>query len=83
MAKKEWLPMPFQGQSAGTVPLNVSCGVGNTALLTISVYGCSFHLRSDYSALQWLHNFKKPAVQVARWFEQLAEYNYMLEHRPG
>ena len=47
------------------------------------LYGCSFLLRSDHSALQWLHSFKEPEGQVARWLERLAEYNYRVEHRPG
>ena len=47
------------------------------------LYGCGFLLRSDHSALQWLHSFKEPEGQVARWLERLAEYNYRVEHRPG
>ena len=36
------------------------------------LYGCGFLLRSDHSALQWLHSFKEPEGQVARWLERLA-----------
>ena len=47
------------------------------------LYGHKFVLRTDHSALQWLHNFKEPEGQTARWLEQLAEYNYRVVHRPG
>lgn len=47
------------------------------------VYGCRFVLHTDHSALQWLHSFKEPEGQVARWLEQLAEYDYQVVHRTG
>ena len=47
------------------------------------LYGCRFVLCTDHSALQWLHSFKEPEGQVARWLEQLAEYDYQVVHRPG
>ncbi|KAL5469070.1 hypothetical protein EMCRGX_G030262 [Ephydatia muelleri] len=47
------------------------------------LYRNRFVLRTDHSALQWLHNFKEPEGQTARWLEQLAEYNYRVVHRPG
>eukprot|EP00731_Ephydatia_muelleri_P012432 Em0006g1326a len=31
---------------------------------------------ANHSVLQWLHSFKKPEGHIARWLEQLAEYNY-------
>ena len=31
------------------------------------LYGRKFVLRTDHSALQWLHSFKEPEDQVARW----------------
>ncbi|KAL5471615.1 hypothetical protein EMCRGX_G029750 [Ephydatia muelleri] len=46
------------------------------------LYGCGFLLRSDHSALQWLHSFKEPEGQVARWLERLqtlwAQRDYLL-----
>ncbi|KRY98569.1 hypothetical protein T11_17594, partial [Trichinella zimbabwensis] len=33
--------------------------------------------------LHWLRNFKEPEGQVARWLEQLAEYDFNVLHRPG
>ena len=42
-----------------------------------------FTLRTDHGALTWLHSFKSPSGQVARWLECLAEFNYIITHRPG
>lgn len=47
------------------------------------LYGKPFQVRTDHAALQWLHNFKEPTGQVARWLEKLAAYNYEIIHRPG
>ena len=42
-------------------------------------------IRTDrhHSALQWLMTFKEPEGQVARWLEELQEYDFKIEHRPG
>ena len=45
--------------------------------------GRKFILRTDHSALRWLHNFKDPDGLVARWLEKLAQFDYEVEHRPG
>ena len=45
--------------------------------------GRKFILRTDHSALRWLHNFKDPDGLVARWLEKLAQFDYVVEHRPG
>ena len=42
-----------------------------------------FFVCTDQSALQWLRNFKKPVVQMARWLQRLAEYDFKIEHRAG
>ena len=47
------------------------------------LYGRKFIVRTDHHALRWLHNFKEPAGQVARWLEQLAEFDYEVVHRQG
>ena len=47
------------------------------------LYGRNFTLRTDHHCLQWLHNFKEPEGQVARWLELLAEYDYSVLHRQG
>jgi len=31
-------------------------------------------VRTDHRALQWLHSFKHPEGQIARWLQTLAEY---------
>ena len=47
------------------------------------LYGKQFVARTDHGALKWLHNFKEPEGQVARWLEQLGEFDFVVEHRPG
>ena len=45
--------------------------------------GRPFVVRTDHAALQWIQGFKEPEGQVARWLEQLQEFDFSLEHRPG
>ena len=40
-------------------------------------------LRTDNSALRWLHNFKDPDGLVARLLGKLAQFDYEGEYRPG
>ena len=47
------------------------------------LYGRNFKVRTDHSSLRWLMSFKEPEGQLARWLEQLSEYNFVIEHRPG
>ena len=45
--------------------------------------GKKLRVRTDHSALQRLRTCKEPVVQVARWIERIAEYDFDIEHRPG
>ena len=45
--------------------------------------GRKFLIRTDHAALKWLLEFKNPEGQVARWIEQLQEYDFEIEHRGG
>ncbi|KAL7856991.1 hypothetical protein SRHO_G00158900 [Serrasalmus rhombeus] len=45
--------------------------------------GRRFLLWTDHSSLRWLHHFSEPEGQLARWLEQLAQFNYEIEHHPG
>ena len=45
--------------------------------------GRHFRQRTDHSSLQWLKNFKEPEGQLARWLEQLKEYDFDIVHRQG
>ena len=45
--------------------------------------GRKFRIRTDHAALKWLLEFKNPEGQVARWIEQLQEYDFTIEHRSG
>ena len=48
-----------------------------------TLYGHRFTIRTDHAALKWLLNFRYPEGQVARWFQQLQEYDFKIQHRPG
>ena len=47
------------------------------------LYGRRFLIRSDHGALQWLLNFRNPEGQTARWLEELAMYEFEIQHRQG
>ena len=40
-------------------------------------------MRTDHSSLTWLLGFKEPQGQLARWIEELSQYNMVLQHRAG
>ena len=45
--------------------------------------GRHFVVWTDHGSLTWLRNFKNPEGQLARWLEQLQEYDFSIVHRPG
>ena len=45
--------------------------------------GRHFIIRTDHSSLTWLLNFKNPQGQLARWLEELSQYDMKVQHRPG
>ena len=45
--------------------------------------GRVFTVRTDHSSLTWLLRFKDPQGQLARWMEELSQYNMVIQHRPG
>lgn len=45
--------------------------------------GKEFVLRTDHNSLRWLHNFQGLEGQLARWVEQLANFQYKIVHWPG
>ena len=47
------------------------------------LYGQKFQTRTDHASLIWLCKQTEPTSQVARWLEILAEFSYIIEHRPG
>lgn len=47
------------------------------------ILGRPFVLRTDHASLTWLLNFREPQGQLARWMEELSQYNMVLKHRPG
>ena len=44
--------------------------------------GRIFTVRTDHSSLTWLLKFKDPEGQIARWMEELSQYNMVVQHRP-
>lgn len=45
--------------------------------------GREFTIRTDHHSLVWLMNFKNPQNQIARWLEELSQYNMRIVHRSG
>ncbi|MCW4335780.1 MAG: RNase H-like domain-containing protein [Candidatus Thiodiazotropha endolucinida] len=45
--------------------------------------GKPFMVRTDHSSLTWLMRFHEPQGQLARWLEELSQYNMVLRHREG
>ena len=45
--------------------------------------GKKFTVRTDHSSLTWLVHFKEPQGQLARWLEELSQYDMVVVHRPG
>ena len=45
--------------------------------------GRHFVIRTDHAALQWLKKTPSPIGQQARWVEQIEEFDYTIQHRPG
>ena len=55
------------------------------ALKTFRQYllGRHFTIRTDHAALRWLRKTPTPIGQQARWIEQLEEFDFTIQHRPG
>ena len=45
--------------------------------------GRPFKVRTDHSSLTWLMHFHEPQGQLARWLEELSQYNMILKSREG
>jgi RNase H-like domain found in reverse transcriptase/Reverse transcriptase (RNA-dependent DNA polymerase) len=45
--------------------------------------GRPFIVRTDHSSLRWLMRFHEPQGQLARWLEELSQFNMVLKHRAG
>ena len=49
----------------------------------VYLYGHCFTIRTDHAVLKWILNFRYPEGQVARWLQQLQEYDFEIQHYPG
>ena len=47
------------------------------------LYGQEMLLRTDNAAVSWLKNLKMPSGQIARWLQEIGNYNLIITHRPG
>jgi hypothetical protein len=47
------------------------------------LYGKRFTMRTDHSAFQYLHKFADNNSRLMRWSLRLAEFDFVVEHRPG
>ena len=60
--------------------------IGNShifaALLSLPSWG-TFTIRTDHGILSWIHKFKEPEGQSARWLQKLQEYEFTIIHWPG
>ena len=45
--------------------------------------GRKFYLRTDHNSLTWLLRFKYIEGQLARWLEELSQFDMTVQHRPG
>ena len=45
--------------------------------------GRKFLLRTDHNSLTWLLRFKHIEGQLARWIEELSQFDMIVQHRPG
>jgi len=54
-----------------------------TRLYRHYLLGRRFMLRTDHSSLTWLMRFKQINGQLARWLEELSQYDMVVVHRPG
>ena len=45
--------------------------------------GQKFLLRTAHCSIRWSFEFKDPRGQGARWLEELARYDFKIQHRPG
>ena len=45
--------------------------------------GRHFTVRTNHNSLTWLKNFKEPQGQLARWLEELSQFEMEIQHRPG
>ena len=54
-----------------------------TRQFRVYLLGRKFGVRTDHASLIWLMNFKEPQGQIARWMEELSQYDMEIIYRPG
>jgi hypothetical protein len=65
----------------------IYCVIRKELLVVVSahsyLYGQDVLLRTDNAAVSWLKNLKMPSGQIARWLQEIEDYNLTITHRPG
>ena len=76
----------WRGANRGTARPARSCwqwsGPSNTSLQVLPLQQ-KITVRTDNSAVSWLHRSKDPGGQPARWIEVIDTYDITFQHRPG
>ncbi|XP_069187217.1 uncharacterized protein [Procambarus clarkii] len=54
-----------------------------TRLFRHYLLGRPFTIRTDHGSLVWLIRFKNPQDQLARWLEELSQFDLKIQHRAG
>ena len=54
-----------------------------TRLFRHYLLGRQFMVRTDHGSLTWLLRFKQIGGQLARWLEELSQFDMVIVHRPG
>ena len=49
----------------------------------VYLLGRKFGIRTDHASLVWLLRFKEPQGQIARWLEELSQFDMEILYRPG
>ena len=70
------------GSAALNASQKVYC-ITRKELLAIVKFVCHFKIRTDHHILAWLLRFKQAYGQLARWLEELSQYDFTIEYRPG
>lgn len=57
--------------------------VWSTKYFRCYLLGRPFKVITDHSALRWMLSLKEPSSRLMRWSLRLAEFDYVVEHKPG
>lgn len=83
-------PIAYASRQLNSAERNYTCTERELLAVVWSVkyfrcylYGRSFALYTDHSAIKWLLSIKDASSRLTRWALKLAEYDYQVFHKPG